>query len=398
MDFFGDMPDLTSELTEEELMAVGVHMSYMALLTMATMIVYQGSQWSLAPPKDGEEAPETVGVQDAVMFPVIASCVLFGLYMLFHIFGKEYINMLLTSYFFIIGIVAIANMLGKIAGAFMDTSTLSSFELKMSMIGLDTKINTAEIFGALIGAVLGGLFVTTKHWIVNNIFGISFSLNGVAMLSLGSYGIGCTMLGGLFFYDVFWVFGTDVMVTVAKSFDAPIKLLWPKDILINGPLDAKQFAMLGLGDIVLPGIFIALLLRFDRHRSKVAKHDDEFKRPYFHTTTLGYVVGLALTMVIMHTFEAAQPALLYLVPSCIGFSFTCAIVLGEVNLLLEYDDEKSAEKYAGKGKRVKKSSKASSTPERKTRTTRGKKKVDDEDDDSPHRPVTRNADGTRRRK
>ena len=28
---------------------------------------------------------------------------------------------------------------------------------------------------------------------------------------------------GLFFYDVFWVFGTDVMVTVAKNFNAPIK-------------------------------------------------------------------------------------------------------------------------------------------------------------------------------
>ena len=32
------------------------------------------------------------------------------------------------------------------------------------------------------------------------------------------------MLWGLFFYDIFWVFGTDVMVTVAKLADAPIKL------------------------------------------------------------------------------------------------------------------------------------------------------------------------------
>jgi Signal peptide peptidase len=32
------------------------------------------------------------------------------------------------------------------------------------------------------------------------------------------------MLVGLFFYDIFWVFGTDVMVTVAKSFDGPIKV------------------------------------------------------------------------------------------------------------------------------------------------------------------------------
>jgi hypothetical protein len=29
---------------------------------------------------------------------------------------------------------------------------------------------------------------------------------------------------GLFVYDIFWVFFTPVMVTVAKSFDAPIKV------------------------------------------------------------------------------------------------------------------------------------------------------------------------------
>lgn len=29
---------------------------------------------------------------------------------------------------------------------------------------------------------------------------------------------------GLFFYDIFWVFFTPVMVTVAKSFNAPIKV------------------------------------------------------------------------------------------------------------------------------------------------------------------------------
>ena len=39
---------------------------------------------------------------------------------------------------------------------------------------------------------------------------------------------GCILLGGLFFYDIFWVFGTNVMVTVAKSFDAPIKLVFPQ--------------------------------------------------------------------------------------------------------------------------------------------------------------------------
>lgn len=41
-----------------------------------------------------------------------------------------------------------------------------------------------------------------------------------------------------------------------------ITVVFPQDLLENG-LTANNFAMLGLGDIVIPGIFIALLLRFD---------------------------------------------------------------------------------------------------------------------------------------
>lgn len=41
-----------------------------------------------------------------------------------------------------------------------------------------------------------------------------------------------------------------------------ISVVFPQDLLEKG-LAANNFAMLGLGDIVLPGIFIALLLRFD---------------------------------------------------------------------------------------------------------------------------------------
>lgn len=52
------------------------------------------------------------------------------------------------------------------------------------------------------------------------------------------------------------------MITVAKSFEAPIKLVFPQDFLEAG-IFGTNFAMLGLGDIVIPGIFIALLLRFD---------------------------------------------------------------------------------------------------------------------------------------
>ena len=71
------------------------------------------------------------------------------------------------------------------------------------------------------------------------------------------------------------------MVTVAKSFEAPIKLVFPQDLIEHG-LGATNMAMLGLGDIVIPGIFVALLLRYDQS----LKRNSNF---YFWVTFLAYI-------------------------------------------------------------------------------------------------------------
>merc|ERR1711997_979969 len=139
------------------------------------------------------------------------------------------------------------------------------------------------------------------------------------------------LLGGLFFYDIFWVFGTDVMVTVAKSFEAPIKLVFPQDLLEDG-LNSTNFAMLGLGDIVIPGIFIALLLRYDVS----LKRNSHF---YFYATFIASLAGLLLTIFVMHVYKHAQPALLYLVPACLGAPMLLALAKGEVMALMNYEDE-----------------------------------------------------------
>lgn len=98
---------------------------------------------------------------------------------------------------------------------------------------------------------------------------------------------------------------------MAKNFDAPIKLLFPRPLLEAG--GKRPFSMLGLGDIVIPGIFVALILRYDVANS--------FRTKYFQSAFGGYVLGLATTIVVMNVFNAAQPALLYIVPSvliCVG--------------------------------------------------------------------------------
>ncbi|KAJ2352741.1 hypothetical protein H4S02_013405, partial [Coemansia sp. RSA 2611] len=204
-----------------------------------------------------------------------------------------------------------------------------------------------------VSLVLTAVYLQTRSWLVSNLFGLAFSFSAVTLVRLDSFKSGMIMLAGLFVYDVFWVFGTEVMVSVAKNFDAPIKVVFPKQLF---PDDGKlQFTMLGLGDIVVPGIFLALALRFDRHqylsaigyrkggalpRQLGGRHRGfGFPAPYFTACMGAYVAGLATTITVMHRFKAAQPALLYLSPACILAVLGVALARGELAQAFAYTEE-----------------------------------------------------------
>ena len=56
-----------------------------------------------------------------------------------------------------------------------------------------------------------------------------------------------------------------------------------------------------------------------------------FFKPYFLTNVICYALGLLATVGIMYFFNAAQPALLYLVPACIGGSLAVGLSRGELS-------------------------------------------------------------------
>ncbi len=192
--------------------------------------------------------------------------------------------------------------------------------------------------------------------------------------------MGAILLSGLFFYDIFWVFGTEVVVTVAKSFDGPIKILFPRVLAIAASASTAavpgQFSLLGLGDIVIPGLFVALLLRFDAVQHSLRQLNNSssnknpissstttttptsstaidqyhsFPKPHFHTNIFCYCCGLVVTVGVMYFFKAAQPALLYLVPMCLGGSLVCGWVRGEVGVLCGYSEEEEDSKNKKSG-------------------------------------------------
>jgi len=324
----------------------GLALAYSSLVIMALLPIFFGAFRSVKSQKEVQEnsattgeRPEIMSQKDAAMFPIIASCALFGLYLFFQFFSKEHINLLLSVYFFVLGIFALSHMVSPGVKKLLPATLIPNENYHLEFMSgegdqrqeiLNLDFTTQDIIVLVGSAVIGVWYFLKKHWVANNLFGLAFAINGVELLHLNKVVTGCILLGGLFFYDIFWVFGTNVMVTVAKSFEAPIKLVFPQDLLENG-LAAQNMAMLGLGDIVIPGIFVALLLRYDQS----LKRNSNF---YFYTTFIAYILGLCGTIVVMHVFKHAQPALLYLVPACLGAPIFMALIRGDIKSMFSYAD------------------------------------------------------------
>jgi minor histocompatibility antigen H13 len=290
---------------------------------------------------------------DAYMFPVIGSVFLFSFYLLFKFFSKEYINLLLTAYFGVFGTVSLAGMLGTVLHAvlpeklaMMEARSLTLVKISSKKVEYTLEITWPRVLAFVLAAVFTVHYSLTKNWISSNLLGLSFAFTAIKLLHLDSFKTGMILLAGLFIYDIFWVFGTDVMVSVAKSFDVPVKLLFPRNIIAS-PM--KEFTMLGLGDIVIPGVMVSLCLRFDRHLTP--ESSSSYSKYYFIACFIAYLVGLTTTMTVMHTFKAAQPALLYLSPACILAPLifaTCRRQLGQLFAYSAEEQEKSAEIVANK--------------------------------------------------
>ncbi|XP_040358936.1 signal peptide peptidase-like 2B [Ixodes scapularis] len=67
-----------------------------------------------------------------------------------------------------------------------------------------------------------------------------------------------------------------------------------------------KFSILGLGDILAPGLLISFCHAFDLLALG--------KRFYYYVACVAYGVGMVITFLALHLMHIAQPALLYLVP------------------------------------------------------------------------------------
>jgi len=238
-------------------------------------------------------------------------------------------------------------------------------------------ITWIDILAALSGYGLGATWLmvglTTIHpennpffWITQDIMGSCMCILFLSIIKLNSLRVASILLLVAFFYDIFFVFvtpllfkGESVMIAVATSGGPPkADPSWcekypsdkdcqggdPLPMLLTIPRIADYLggaSLLGLGDIVLPGLLLSFAARIDAAKTLVAvvhgkvlsNHhpmrsatcpEDNYvckccnKMGYYGPAIVAYAIGLFMANAAVYLMQMGQPALLYLVPCCLG--------------------------------------------------------------------------------
>jgi hypothetical protein len=254
----------------------------------------------------------------------------------------------------------------------------------------------ASMAGSLFFIVI---WLTTNNWFVTDLIALCLGVTSIVSLQLPSAMLATLLLVIFWIYDIFWVFISplifpkNVMETVAVGvsqlelpmiFKVPrILAMIPKATFDQWTVSAPNlmsifnnigslleqygspgFIMLGLGDIILPGLALNFFYRRDQliefedeiereiqveaervrardgmehgmteeedgemidleeaplaadaaAREHQTQHQKSFKWTYYLVAQIGYAFGLVLTFVMLILLKRGQPALLYLVP------------------------------------------------------------------------------------
>jgi len=224
----------------------------------------------------------------------------------------------------------------------------------------------AAITSYSLGAVWMYIAFTVHHpdsitffWVMQDVMGACVCITFLSVIKLNSIKVATMLLIAAFFYDIFFVFitpyltkgGKSIMIDVATG-GGPPKAdpawcekypdekdcqggdLLPMLLTVPRLFDyAGGSSLLGLGDIVLPGLLLSFGARYDEAKRFIGAQRDgggraprgnhreicpESKGGYFIPLIVAYAVGLLMANTAVYVMQMGQPALLYLVPCCLG--------------------------------------------------------------------------------
>lgn len=303
---------------------------------------------------DGENNVQTIDACQAAFLPIGASASLLIMFLFF-----DSLQMVFAICTAVLATVAFAFLLLPMCQYLIRPCSTGQ---KISF-GVCGRFTAAEILSFFLSFMIVCIWVLTGHWLLMDALGMGLCVAFIALVRLPSLKVSTLLLVGLLVYDVFWVFfssyifSANVMVKVAtrpaenpvglfakklhlSGFmrDAP-KLSLPGKLVFPSIQNSSHFSMLGLGDIVMPGLLLCFVLRYDAYKKAQTNSVEAGVPPpptyvhkvtYFHCSLIGYFLGLLTATVSSEVFKAAQPALLYLVPFTLLPLLTMAYLKGDL--------------------------------------------------------------------
>lgn len=207
--------------------------------------------------------------------------------------------------------------------------------------------NRVLYISGTLGLAIGSFWFVERSWPpiwpLQDVLCIALCFVFIDTIELPSLRVGAILLSVAFVYDVFFVylspfvFGSNVMVNVASGMGNTQRRVLGLDpdqhqeehyqsapMVLSIPLLFSFYggnALLGLGDLIIPGLLVAFCIRYDYCMGY------PLSAKYFSIASASYALGLLIANVmaiVLQDVVAGQPALMYIVPlmltAVIGFA------------------------------------------------------------------------------
>ncbi|KAL0230654.1 hypothetical protein PCE1_004211 [Barthelona sp. PCE] len=305
-----------------------VYVSMSVLVVVAIALVHLGSHLSdLSKKNEGSVqfvSYDSMKTSDVALFPIVAGAALTGLFVAMKFFGKELVNKLMGFYFFAVASISMAYLLVVLMSlreteeSIKESMWFGNVTMRFPIPfykSVSFSFCLLHIIGFFLGMIISALYHTEKHWLLANTLAAIFTVMGIIEFPFVKYSHCAALLGLLFLYDIFFVYFTPIMISVASNLDLPIKLLFPRNQLCT------EFSLLGLGDLVIPAMLLSNLRMSGRHYKK---------------TLVAYGCSLFIAVFFAVYFKHGQPALLYIVPAILLVSTLGALIKGDFKEMVGY--------------------------------------------------------------
>ncbi|KAK4403598.1 Signal peptide peptidase-like 1 [Sesamum angolense] len=258
--------------------------------------------------RDLSEASITLDRSQALMIPIMSSC---SLLFMFYLFSS--VSQLLTAFTAVASASALYFCLSPYIAQVKSRFSLSDPYVSRCCSKSFTRIQSVLV---LLCVALVVAWLVSGHWILNNLLERFFGAN--VMVSVA------TQQASNPVHTVANSLSLPGLQLITKKLELPVKIVFPRNML-GGAVpgnNVSDYMMLGLGDMAIPSMLLALVLCFDHRKSRDSatpldvQSSKGFK--YFWHALSGYAIGLFTALAAGILTRSPQPALLYLVPCTLG--------------------------------------------------------------------------------